>query len=151
MIYILFFISNTFISKTRLKFIKNQAKAKQHHEAELFILREHSLSLSSSSSKENGAYPKNCAKNKCDCFNKIIWSIIMKMKRKKKNRSDRYYTNRSRAWHWHKYTKYQKSASMMVLIESEHLSNIWSLIYEKIKQQWGWVEKKRYLCKKMCS
>ena len=40
MIYILFFISNTFISKTRLKFIKNQAKAKQHPEAQLFILRE---------------------------------------------------------------------------------------------------------------
>ena len=30
-----FFASNTFISNARLKLAKNQAKAKQHHEAEL--------------------------------------------------------------------------------------------------------------------
>ena len=27
----------------------------------------------------------------------------------------------------------------------KHLSNIWSSIHEKVKQHWGWVEKKRYL------
>ena len=32
-----FFISNTFISNTRLKLSKNQAKAKQHREGELLL------------------------------------------------------------------------------------------------------------------
>ena len=32
-----FFISNTFISNTRLKLVKNQAKAKQHPEVELLL------------------------------------------------------------------------------------------------------------------
>jgi hypothetical protein len=32
--YTLFFISNTFISNTRLKFVKNYAHAKQHPQAE---------------------------------------------------------------------------------------------------------------------
>ena len=33
-----FFISNTFISKTRLKLAKNQANATQHHEADFCYL-----------------------------------------------------------------------------------------------------------------
>ena len=33
----IFFISNTFISKARLKLAKNQAKAKQHPETELLL------------------------------------------------------------------------------------------------------------------
>ena len=36
--YMLFFISNTFISNARLKLAKNQAKAKQQAEAELLLL-----------------------------------------------------------------------------------------------------------------
>ena len=32
----------------------------------------------------------------------------------------------------------------------EHLSNIWSLINEKVKQHWGWVEK-ALLFKKTCA
>ena len=34
-----FFISNTLISNVRLKLAKNQAKAKQHPEAELLLLK----------------------------------------------------------------------------------------------------------------
>ena len=30
----------------------------------------------------------------------------------------------------------------------QHLSNIWSTIHEKVKQHWGWVEKKSCLPKK---
>ena len=30
----------------------------------------------------------------------------------------------------------------------QHLSNIWSSVYEKVKQHWDWVEKKR--CFKKC-
>ena len=30
---------------------------------------------------------------------------------------------------------------MMILIYiKQHLSNIWSLIHENVKQQWGWAE-----------
>ena len=37
---------------------------------------------------------------------------------------------------------------MMVICIKQHLSNIWSLIHEKVKQNWGWIEKKRCLLKK---
>ena len=49
--YKLFFISNTFISDARLKLVKNQAKAKQHSEAELLLFENYSLSLTTLSSK----------------------------------------------------------------------------------------------------
>ena len=34
---------------------------------------------------------------------------------------------------------------MIVICIKQHLSNIWSSIHEKVKEHWGWVEKKRYL------
>ena len=30
----------------------------------------------------------------------------------------------------------------------QHLNNIWGSIHEKVKQHWGWAEKKRCLWKK---
>ena len=39
-----FLISNTFISNARLKLTNNQAKAKQHPEAELLLFENYSLS-----------------------------------------------------------------------------------------------------------
>ena len=42
--YTLFFISNTFISNTRLKLAKNPADAKQNPEAELLVLENYSHS-----------------------------------------------------------------------------------------------------------
>ena len=43
-------------------------------------------------------------------------------------------------------SKYKKGLSMiMVICIKQHLSNIWSSIREKVKQNWGWVEKKRCL------
>ena len=39
-----FLISNTFISNARLKFARNQAKAKQHPQAELLLFDNYSLS-----------------------------------------------------------------------------------------------------------
>ena len=87
--------------------------------------------------------------NKCVCIHEIIQLIIMKMKMKKKNRSHRYDINRPRSRHGHKYSKYKKCLSMMMLIcIKQHLSNIWSSIHEKVKQHWGWVEKKALLIKK---
>ena len=48
-----FFICNTFTSNTRLKLVKNQAKAKQHPEAKLLLFENYSLSSSMLSSKNN--------------------------------------------------------------------------------------------------
>ena len=65
-----FFISNTFISNTRLKLAKNQAKAKQHSETELSLFENYSLSLFTLSF-ENNRYSKKCTKNKCAYFNNV--------------------------------------------------------------------------------
>ena len=48
-----FFICNTFTSNTRLKLVKNRAKAKQHPEAKLLLFENYSLSSSMLSSKNN--------------------------------------------------------------------------------------------------
>ena len=62
-------MSNTFISNARLKLAKNQAKAKQHLEAEPLLFENHSLSSSKLSSKNSDRYSKKYTKNKCACFN----------------------------------------------------------------------------------
>ena len=68
------------------------------------------------------------------------------MRLKVKNRIRRYYINRPRPRHGHKYTKYKICLSIiMVLCIEQHLSNICSSIHEKVKQHWGWVEKKHWL------
>ena len=67
-----FFISNTFISKARLTLVKNQAKAKQDPEAELFLFENYSLSSSTLPSKNKKGYSRKCTKNKCVCFNEVI-------------------------------------------------------------------------------
>ena len=42
-----------------------------------------------------------------------------------------------------------KCLSMMMLIcIKQHLSNIWSWIHEKVKQHWGWIQKKPLLISK---
>ena len=143
-----FFISDTFISSTRLKLAKNQANDK-HPKAELLLFENYSHSSSTLSSKTREKILKNKQKNICVCVHKIIRLIIMKMKMKIKNRSHRYNINRSRSRDEHKYSKYKKCLSMMMLIFiKKHLSNIWSSIQEKVKQYWGWVGKKRCLEKK---
>ena len=51
--------------------------------------------------------------------------------------------NRHRPRHEHKYRKYKKCISMMMLIcIKQHLSNILSSVYENVKHHWGWIEKK---------
>ena len=60
-----------------------------------------------------------------------------------KNRSHRYH-KKPRSRNGHKYSKNKKCLSMMMLIcIKQHLSNIWRSIHEKLKQNWGRVEKKR--------
>ena len=72
-------------------------------------------------------------------YNFIIWKWRW-------NRWHRYDINRPIPKHGHKYSKYEKSLSITMLIcIKQHLSNIWSWILEKVKQHWGWVEKKRVI------
>ena len=40
---------------------------------------------------------------------------------------------------------------MMVICNKQHLSNIFGLIQEKVKQHWGWVKKSVADKKKTCS
>ena len=118
----------------------------QHPENEPLLLENYSHSSSTLSSKNNRTYSKEKQKNKNSCIHEIIQLIIIKMKMKMKNRSPRYDINRSRSRHGHKYSKYKKCLSVMMLIcIKQHLSNIWNSIHENVKQHWGWVEKKRCL------
>ena len=142
--YTVFFISNTFISNARLKLTKNQAKAKQHPEAELLLFENYLLSSSSLSFKNNKRYSKKCTKKQVRLFK---WGYIINGNEKRlktKNRWYRYDMNRSRIRHGYKSTKYQIYFSiMMVMYIKQYLSNIWTSIHEKVKQHWGWVEKKQ--------
>ena len=102
--------------------------------------------MRSSSTLSYESNSKNCAKNKYVCFNDVIWLMTMKMRLKIKNRSQRHDINWPRPNYGHKYTKYKMCLStMMVLCIKQHLNNSWSSIYDKIKQHWGWVEKKQCL------
>ena len=50
--------------------------------------------------------------------------------------------NRTRSRNVQKYSKYKECLSMIMLLWiKQHLSNIRSLIPERVKQRWGWVEK----------
>ena len=70
--YMLFLMSNTFISNTRLKMEKNQANAKQHPQTEILLKENFSVSSFMLSSKTKIRYSKKCVKSKCVCFNKIM-------------------------------------------------------------------------------
>ena len=59
----------------------------------------------------------------------------MKMRLKIKNRSQRYNINRTRSRNGHNYAKYKMCLSIMMIVHmKQHLSNILSSIYEKVKQ-----------------
>ena len=85
------------------------------------------------------------------CNHEIMKLIIMNMKTKMKIDSRNYGINRPRYRHRHKYSKYMKRLSMIMLIcIKQHLSNNWSSVYENVNQYWAWVEK-LVLIKKACS
>ena len=75
------FYKQPLISNTRLKLAKNQENSKQHHDAELLLLENYSLSLYI----YMGHIFKNKQNNKCICIHEIIRLFIrtMKMKMKK--------------------------------------------------------------------
>ena len=131
-------MSNTFISKAKLKLTKIHANAKQHPEPEAcnFIKKDTLAQIFScecceiskntffyrtplvaaSELRITGHILRNKQKKKCICIHDIIRLIIMKMKMKMGNRSHRYYINRPRSRHGHKYSKYKTSLSMIVLV-----------------------------------
>ena len=107
------FISNTFITKPGWNW--NQANAKQHPEIELLLFENYSHSSSRYHPKIIEQILKNKQKNKCVCFHEIIRLIILKMEMKMKNKSHRYDINRPRPRYGHKYSKYRKCLSIMML------------------------------------
>ena len=146
----LFFVSNAFISNGRLELAKNQAKGKQHPEAELWVFENHWLFSSLLWSKNNRTYSKKCEKKTKNKNKKAVYRLIArKMKRKKKNRSHRYYINRPRSWHEYKYTEYKMFSSMMVFISYQVTTE--SQFMKKLRDTQGWVWKKGFLIKKACS
>ena len=68
---------------------------------------------------------KNKQKSPVVFTHEITRLIIMKMSMKMKNRSYRYEINRPRSRHGHRYSKYEKCLSIMMLTcTKQHLSNI---------------------------
>ena len=68
---------------------------------------------------------------------------MVKEKFAQPSKSLKIFKHDSRSRHGHKYSQYKKCLSiiMMFICINQHLSNIWSSIYEKVKQYWGWGEK----------
>ena len=62
----------------------------QHPEAELLQFENYTAFSIHFISKTNMRNSKKCAKNKCVCFNEIVWLIIMKTELKLKNVLHRY-------------------------------------------------------------
>ena len=75
---------------------------------------------------------------------------MIKIRVKMRNRSRRYDIIRTRSKHEHKYTKYKMCHSMVIICNKRHLSSICGWAPEKVKQHWGWVEKKCCLWRKAC-
>ena len=81
---------------------------------------------------------KNKRKNKC------VYSWDYEDENEK--RSHWYDINRPRSRHGHKYSEYKKCLNMaMLMCVKQHRINTWPSIHKKVKQHWGWVEKKRCL------
>ena len=82
---------------------------------------------------------KNEQRNTDICSHEITQLIITKIKMKTPHRCN---INTPRSRKRHKYSKYKKCLSKMVVIcIKEYLSNIWSFIHEKVRLHWGWVKK----------
>ena len=92
---------------------------------------------------------KNKQKNRCVCIQKII-RLVIKMEMKMKDIPHRDDMNRPKSGHGHKYSKYKKCLSMMMMLicTNQHLRNIRSSIHEswaKLRLNW-----KNHCLKKTC-
>ena len=67
-----------------------------------------------------------------------VWVNENEKMKNEKNRPHRCDINRSRSSHGHKYGKCKNRLTMMMLRRiKQHLNNILSSVYEKVKQHWG--------------
>ena len=81
----------TFISNASLKWSKNQARTKQHTDAELLQFGNYVIRVIK---KKKWSYFLKCAKNNYVCFNKMIWLLLIKMRLQIQNRFRRYGINK---------------------------------------------------------
>ena len=134
----LFYVSNTFISNARLKLTKSQVNAKEHPEAELLLQNYKIIHIL------NWGYLPKIIRNVLKSKKKS------KMKVRMKNRSNRYDIDTPRSRYGHKYNTYKKCLTimMMLICIKQHLSNIWSSIYERLTNTKAEVKKKSCLQKK---
>ena len=86
---------------------------------------------------------KAVPRNNYICLNEFIWLMTMKMRLKIKNRSYRHDINRPRSRHRH-----ACPSILMAMCFKQHLSNIWSSIYEKWRKTEAELKKKTLLMKK---
>ena len=129
--YTLFFCKQHFYKQRQAKIGKKLSKSQATPWGWTFPFENYSLSSSTLSSKNDMRYSKKCIKNKCVCFNYVIWLMTIKTRLKMKNRSQIYNRNRPRPKLGHKYTKCKMYLIiMMVICIKQHLSNIWSSIHE---------------------
>ena len=134
-----FFISNTFISNARLKLPpKNKQKVSNTPRLNFCYLKIIHTFHARYHLKIIRCTPKN--------IYEIIQLIVMKMETKKKIRLQRRDINTPRSRHRHRYSKFKRRLIMKMLVcTKQHLNNIQSSIYEKVKQHCGWNEKNRYI------
>ena len=126
-----FFISNTFTSNARLKLAKIKQMLSNTLRLNFYYLKIVHILHPRYYPKIIGHILKNKQKNNCVC----IYTINHNENEKKDHNKYNIGCN---------YSKYKKCLSMMMLKSiKQHLSNIWSSVHAKVKQRWGWVEKKR--------
>ena len=129
-----FYISQSFISKAKLKLAKNSTNTKQYPEAGILLFENSSYSSSNLSSKNNRTYSRTYSTKKAKgqaCLHSWnIRLIKMKMKIRMINRSHRHDINRSRPRDKNRNSKYKKCLIMMIMLIciKQHLRNICSSI-----------------------
>ena len=112
------FLYSTIIKRSSiqvLSWVKIQRLSRTVRFFALSLSENYSLYSSMLSSKNTRRYSRKCTKNKCDCFNDIIWLITTKMRLKMKNKSQIYDLNRSRPRHGHRFTKCKMCLSTMMV------------------------------------
>ena len=111
--------------------LKNKQKNKfvYIHEITRLIIMKMEMKLENRSHR----YVINRPTSRHGLHDEITRLITMKMEMKLENRSHRYVINRPTSRHGRKYSKYITCLTVMMLIfVKRHLSNIWSLVHEKL-------------------
>ena len=129
-----FFISNVFIRNARLKFTKIKQKLCNTVRLNFYYLKIiRFLHLPRYHPKIIRDIPKNVQKKKYVCLNEFIWLMAMKIRLKMNKKSHRYDINGSSPNMDINILNVKCVLSiMMIRCTTQHLSNIWSSIHEKV-------------------